>query len=300
MRSHSESRLREEDDRRKRWFRPRISKRSVEIVSQDRGHESPSNLFDRMARASYDSSRRRKAMEERIYGQLSFTPDIDPLSRALGTSSGLEELVSNPRGRRARREAELRATEEVSSQCTFTPTVSPYKGSRLQSQWRGGSTDDECVHYSSDWGCGCPLQSLEEAQLGVKACASDPQKLRSVSINLREPERMARDIRLHLQQKEELRQRELDARDIELLKDCTFQPKAARPPATNLEEVRDTVPVRGMERHLELRDLANRRQQEHEQRLEQLFGLKGGKTLGLTMVEVTDFVILILSIISHH
>ena len=69
--------------------------------------------------AAEEMQTRRKAREVEVYGGMTFVPDIDPLSRAIGRTRGLQELVENKGGCRARQVAKLAAEKLAASQCTF-------------------------------------------------------------------------------------------------------------------------------------------------------------------------------------
>ena len=43
-----------------------------------------------------------RAKEEEVYGGMTFAPSIDPLSRAMGRTRGLQELVDNKAGQKVR------------------------------------------------------------------------------------------------------------------------------------------------------------------------------------------------------
>ena len=108
---------------------------------------------------------------------------------------------------------------------------------------------------------------------------------------MREPERMAREIRLRAQQKEEKIQQNLEEKRMKELEECTFTPKPFKPPPNWITTVQDTVPIIGMERHLELRDLANRKKALNQQRIDEVFGRKNSHKVktcihGTTLVEV--------------
>ena len=55
---------------------------------------------------------KREARETLLYGDIDFTPRIDPVSRAVGRASSWQELVENKKGKRVR-ESALRKVEQV-------------------------------------------------------------------------------------------------------------------------------------------------------------------------------------------
>eukprot|EP01041_Mallomonas_annulata_P005857 gene5857-11827_t len=296
VRSHSASRRKEEEAVRETWFHPTVCRKSLEIVKQYRPDETVSQRMDRLMCESLERERRKKELEEKVYGGLVFSPVIDELSRGLGRSASLDELVYNTRGRRAKAKSTQRVIKETNAQCTFTPVTGNASRRRprsatslrstetsLPSAQYGVSMDDNYFDYSSDWLCGCPLQALEASQLGgmtttrTKAMESSCKGTRPRSpavINMREPERMARDIRLKIIETDEKRQQQLIAKSVEELRECTFTPRPHKPVPANIHRVQNTVPVRGLERYLGLRDLAARKVLERQHREEEVFGAK--------------------------
>ena len=293
-----------------------------------------------------EMQRRRKAREEEVYGRMTFVPDIDPLSRAIGRTRGLQELVENKGGCRARQAAKLAAEKLASSQCTFKPAIIGYPSSSNRSFERcvekecEGETEEQ--RYNADltpvgW-AECPLmthkKSLSSSSSSIcrgerggdevgdvadvtssgedsldplrSRCAEESKGPRSkhshgthgrssrCMVNLNEPERMSRSIRERQEAKEKRRRDELIARDIEEMKECTFQP--ALTPHTNTSRSRHNnshshshsdlhalysmspqdyhhqqqqhqpVIVRGLGRHLELKHLSLRQREEASRR----------------------------------
>jgi hypothetical protein len=93
--------LREKELQSNNWFRPQVDARSSQIVKESRPEvmlESASQRAERLAitdAAQMEERRRRRAAE--VYGAMTFTPAIDPLSRQLGECScaSLQENIPN-------------------------------------------------------------------------------------------------------------------------------------------------------------------------------------------------------------
>jgi hypothetical protein len=92
----------------------------------------------------------------------------------------------------------------------------------------------------------------------------------SININLKEPERMARDIKIYMLEREERRKSELVAREIEELRECTFQPNVKEYNPLNTEP----VIIRGLSRHLELKHLHAKQKEENLKREKEVFQVK--------------------------
>ena len=92
--------------------------------------------------------------------------------------------------------------------------------------------------------------------------------LDKTTINLKQPEKMAQNIRMKQREREESRRNELISREIEELSECTFQPMI---PYYNPPPSDEPVVVRGISRHLELQNLKARQAEEKRIRESQVF-----------------------------
>ena len=92
-------------------------------------------------------------------------------------------------------------------------------------------------------------------------------------INMKNPDKTARDIRLGLLQKEERRHAQLVAKEVEELKECTFQPTVKAYVPTRYNESKPVI-IRGLGRHLELQHLSVKQREEASQREIDAFTVK--------------------------
>ena len=90
---------------------------------------------------------------------------------------------------------------------------------------------------------------------------------------MKEPEKMIQNIRHYYDEREETRQSELISKELEELKDCTFQPEVT---GFNYRYKQPNKPVivRGLGRHLELKNHSNRLKELERQRIEKAFSVK--------------------------
>lgn len=265
-----------------------------------------------------EMQRRRKAREEEVYGGMTFAPDIDPLSRAIGRTRGLQELVENKGGCRARQAAKLAAEKLTASQCTFKPAINGYFSSSSSNRPfdRSNERERECGRetaeerrYNADltpvgW-AECPLMvrnksnssssffigteegegvgdvtsSGEDSLDPLRArCSQESKGPRSkhahcthgthgkssrCTVNLMEPEKMSRNIRERQDAKEKRRRDELIARDIEEMKECTFQPALTPHTNTNSSSSRHHNSLSLSNSHYDLRALYGASHQDH-------------------------------------
>lgn len=120
-----------------RWFKPVLEPKSEAIVArirslrESKGHESDErpNLQGSVVHrlAVEERARREAARQARTMAALSefhYEPSINPLSRALGRSSDIEELTYNWRGVVARNKAAEEAQARFEAACTFQPEIS--------------------------------------------------------------------------------------------------------------------------------------------------------------------------------
>jgi hypothetical protein len=313
------------------WFKPEISSlRSANIIASKRPELLSETVEDRAKRMSREAAdgreRRRKAKEDELYGSMTFVPEIDPLSRAMGRSRGLQELVENKSGQRMKEVARIAVDKIEDSKCTFKPSINAYPGSALNSSFRSsrGAERAEESRYNADltplgWAecslvvglsSSCRTSDAEEEGEGdTDEDSLEPLRQRSsqspgtlgglrsrhldgrhghykhCSVNLREPERMSRNIRQQQAEREKRRREELIAREVEEMRECTFQPSlnahsssmfCTSQGCTRRSSAHDKQPVvvRGLGRHLELKHLFLRQREEACRRESEVFSVK--------------------------
>lgn len=275
-RARQDAQLRERESVTNKWFKPQIDAKSAAIVHEQRPELSLESVEQMSRRLSVQDAQeqeaRRQARAAAMYGAIPFTPAIDPLSRCLGRSSSIEELVQNRRAVAARERVRQRVEEETSQECTFKPKIN-----NLSKQLLMPSEDELFLQkYNSEYAAvgwadqNCPLNGMEPS---IRDSFTRNQNGR---INWLEPEKMQRDIRMHALAKEEKRRSELIAREIQELRECTFHP-AIESSFVSLEKQRqDTSPVviRGLGRFLELKHLTARQKEEALQREREVFTVK--------------------------
>jgi hypothetical protein len=297
-------------------------------------------MEERVKRMSQEAANeietRRKAKEDELYRGLTFAPDIDSLSRAIGRSRGLEELVYNRGGEKVRATAKMAQSKVEKATCTFKPSINTYPaygvsrcvadieileeaeerrynadltpvgwaesflGSMQNASFPSsssslpllcpgeeGDTDEDslgpmrhprtsCRRHSSSTASGGDLNILT----GLRSRHFDGkhQQSKSCTVNLSEPERMSRNIREQQAAKEAKRREELIAREMEEMKECTFQPfiksnQSNRPFNRGVPDKKPVV-VRGLGRHLELKHLSLRQREEAYRREIEVFTVK--------------------------
>ena len=353
------------------WFKPEIG-RSSQIAASARPHLVNETMEDRVKRMSQEAANdiemKRKMIEEEHYSGLTFAPGIDSLSRAIGRSRGLQELVYNKGGERVRASAKKAADKIEKAICTFKPTINAYPpsaGSRSvgdidrmeETEERRYNADLTPVGWAESF-----LGSMQNASFPSSSSHSLPQSLpgeegdtdedslgptrhsrissrqkssytgsggedldiltglrsrhfdgkhqqsKNCTVNLKEPERMSRNIREQQAAKEAKRREELIAREIEEMKECTFQPfiktnqshKGARIFSRGCPDDKPVV-VRGLGRHLELKHLSLKQREEAYRREIEVFSVRNIDLFrrgedGSTIVKVTLIIPFLLDI----
>jgi hypothetical protein len=273
-------------------FKPQVQKSTNELLSHARPElllEGPEERAQRM----YDTEQRRilahrEDLENTIYNpnDYSFVPKIDRVSKILGRESSIEELYENRKGQRAKVNALKKAEDKLAQECSFTPKINNYHLKDTSKEIHSDS-----MHRNGWTSCSVAEEERQERNSWLGEPLKEASKLSSTSavrLNLREPEKMAKEIRLHLAEKEEKRREILAAREIAELSECTFRPSVAKHNPTNFSS---PVVVRGIARHLELKNLSDQKKKDKEDRERNAFKVKNANKFrrtgdGNTVVEV--------------
>lgn len=261
------------------WFNPQILKKSERIIEQKYPERSFETIKERSDRLSIMDSEIKdenlKILENKIYSAYNFKPQIDPLSRVFGRKSTLDELYNDPRGKQARDEAKQKVEESFSKEYTFKPEINKNSKRMIEN-------DDYLKLYNQFSGKFINIISFfnfvliyiyifylvlsPQAYEDENECNKSLNSSKLGRINFTEPEKMQREIELKNIQREEKRRENIILREMEELKDCTFTPTIY---TTNyqLKSNDDSlnckpVVVKGLGRHLELRQLSEKLKEE--------------------------------------
>lgn len=271
------------------WFKPEISDKSTAILHERRPElveETQEQRVHRLHREDMENmDTNRQKIENEVYGGLSFVPEIDPISRALGRTSTINELVENKRGRRVKEQAKQIVEQKQSSECSFRPQIKASQDSYAKLQRASGKKRlDAQFTVPMAWcDTACPLDSHDPTYDNDCVVIRPPG-----SINMKEPDKMARDIRMAQMEREERRQAQLIVQEVDELKECTFQPQINR---ENKSKSNQPVVVRGIGRHFELKNLLRQQKELAAKRQEEAFKVKNvdayrRKADGRTVVQV--------------
>lgn len=272
--------IRQEEERKcGNWFKPTISDTTNIILSNTRQEILNESINQRIHRLAYedvesiDQSKLKK--EQEIYGSMTFTPSIGPVSRELGIKSSIKELHENRRGQRIKAKAKDQMEAKESSECSFKPSIEKSQKS-FQKYLKSVGKYNSHPEFNPPiaWrDYSCPLINNHEINESYNQDNRSNQDIWRPpgSINMLEPDKMAKDIRLTILEKEKKRQNELIIKEIEELHECTFQPKVN---TTVPDHNKKPIIVRGLGRHLELRNLLNKQKELEKERKENAFRVK--------------------------
>lgn len=263
VKATKEAKIREEDERHQSWFKPSLEESTVKIIEKRRPDILEESTSDRIRRLAVQDQRdienNKRRLEQAIYGSITYTPQIDPVSKLFGRKSSIQELHENPRGKQALSWAKVRAERSLDEECTFQPKINEKSRKLVEPD----DYDYLFRKYHSEFPA---TEGYEEAQTSKqnKSLASQ-QSSRLQRINFEEPERMLVEIRQRAVEKEELRRQALIAKEIDELQECSFQPSLVskyRPETVDDEP----IVIRGLGRHMELRDMAAKIKEETQWR----------------------------------
>jgi hypothetical protein len=275
------------------WFKPTLSETTNALLLHHRQDLMHETVEERAHRLAYDDleaiNLHKQKKDNEIYGSITFKPAINPLSKELGHKSTLTELHYNPRGRRAKERIKSQIESRESDECSFQPKIDKSQQSYLRHLKMQGKYSQNIFEPPVAWNeFDCPVARVE---YGSSARVTADEITRPLgSINMLEPEKMAKDIKLKLQEREEKRQQELIIQEIDELKECTFQPKINSFPRNQTVNQKPIV-VKGLGRHLELRNLLQKQKDLEQKRREEAFRVQNidkyrSSVDGLTIVQV--------------
>ncbi|OWZ05033.1 hypothetical protein PHMEG_00022951 [Phytophthora megakarya] len=269
-------------------FKPNIGN-AEGVLQQLRPERCTESSQQKLYRLAYNDQREAELKKQRLreeeFAQYTFKPEINPVSKALGKSTSLDELshpvldiehnpsVSKRSPQEDRRAADDSSTSRVAlrqyfankrfrsrvalemeeaskAECTFQPTL-------IASKYRSGNASTS------------------------KLYSKEPRTRKKVEW---QSENLLHLIEAERQQKADKIEAKRNAQELKDLEECTFQPNLDKPrrkgksgakgspsPPRNSDADEKPVIVRGLGRFLELRELARKQQEEQKQREQKVF-----------------------------
>jgi len=238
--------------------------------------------------------RRREIRSQHAETECSFAPDILPSSRQL-VSTKLDFLRSSPSditerlavkdvGRRDQRRRE--DIEAQTKDCTFRPTVSPASEQIMatSSSSSPGTPAHERLYRAAvdNMSRNSPEKEAEQYSFHPQVSPESAKKFAHVKSRYGSGSDVMRNVQDELERRSESlaeKRREVEQKEMA---ECTFAPGVAGAP---FEDHCVPVPVSGLDRFFELRDLAHQQRERQRIREQRAFGLdlSDARCLGFTI-----------------
>ncbi|KAL4451782.1 hypothetical protein ABPG75_007444 [Micractinium tetrahymenae] len=211
--------------------------------------ESPQERYERLAlEEAARRTARRAAKEAEVYGSLEFRPQLNPRSLAMapGGSGGVEALASAEKKRRKLEELRRAEEERRRAECTFRPDTSKPRVKGYYDEYQPPAAN---------------------AVISISAAAKQGFEGLTQRITDYQAEREARAAAARAAEEEHK------------LKECSFTPDINR----RRVEAKGPVMVRGLDRVLELKQLAERQKAEAAERAARVFNANPRAKQGATV-----------------
>lgn len=202
-----------------------------------------------------------KELQDEFYGQISFSPQINPISKLFGRKSSIDDLYENQTGKHSINLLKLKVEAECNQECTFMPKINEY--SKEIASEKDDSYDILYNRYYENH----KTQGFAESPTELHTDKKSRGIYSLGRINFQQPEKMASEIQLHRLEKENRRQQELILREVEELQDCTFHPDLHQNQSFAIitsqnGESESPVVIKGFARHMELKELSQKLKKE--------------------------------------
>ncbi|CAM9729952.1 unnamed protein product [Scytosiphon promiscuus] len=255
-----------------RWFNPPTARRTESLLRRRMPQRLDETVGERVTRmASAEDQRKRdfvttQRAKEKL--ECTFRPSLNSVTRSLGRAAPLDELVHNRRGQRVRERAKQKARNAQS--CSHKPVL---------------FAEVSLMRVGTE---GRAMPSREPVGGSGRAAGADmygPGNRYRLSVC--EPARMTADLLIAGggRTRDASFKTMREEKEVAEMQRCTFAPR------TNPAIIRAKGPVlvRGLSRHLELKEIALQREHERREREAQAFGVRSGavrrSVLGETIVE---------------
>lgn len=130
LKSKKDAQMKQQEDLENSWFKPKIydsSKKIISKVDSSREQEEKDLVFRLSVTALKKRAEKMKQITNEVYKDVTFSPKIDNVSKAIGRRNSIQELYENSRGKKRRESVKEKLDEELKSQCTFKPVTNDYQ-----------------------------------------------------------------------------------------------------------------------------------------------------------------------------
>ncbi|KAH7460800.1 uncharacterized protein KRP23_14506 [Phytophthora ramorum] len=259
------------------------------VLKQLRPDRRTESSHQKLYRLTYNDQREAELKKQRLreeqYAQYTFKPEINPVSKALGRSSTLDELShpvldiqhDPPMSKRSPPQERRSADDSSSSRVVLRQYFANKRfRSRVALEMEEASKA-ECTFQPS-------LGASKTRNGSSNAAKMYNREPRSRSKLEWQSENLLHLIEAERQKKSDEIEAKRNAQELKELEECTFRPNLQKPrrrgksdakgspsPPRDVEADEKPVIVRGLGRFLELRDLARKQQAEQKQREQKVF-----------------------------
>ena len=242
-------------------FIPQITSYSSNLDTKD--------FLERQKELQKKIKLKREQMLERLHSSYTFKPSIDKTSQFITDSNKerskdkLEERLNKDGQRKLELQAHLK--EEHYSRYTYEPKINQI------SKKLGRSSSLNEIAYSNAAKEAKKKVAEEKAAEQERTCSFTPkinrkEKFKDIDSRYRQGENISTIISEQNNIKEQKIENLKKMHEYESMKECTFIPQSAK--RVNIEA---KVKVKGMERFLELREIAKKRDEQQKEREEKVF-----------------------------
>lgn len=300
---HQDAIYEEESNKFQHYFHPNTqASKSQQILKEKKPEyllETPTEKAQRLSTVEAHILREKKALLTRKYYNsihYPFQPEINYISKLFGRRHTVQDLYENQAAKVSKQVKQRQLEEELESECTFRPKINDYSKQLLGQKEESDEYQRLYAEYYQVQGYG--EEEGEEVSDRQKAdqhrsLSRDKARQTDVSqssvlgrINLQQPERMFQEIQEQQMRKEMLRRDAIIAKEIEELQECTFQPQLQQNHSFLYEQSQsrgsgggaaaavEPVIIKGLNRHLELKQLSDRLKKEEQEREYNAFHVK--------------------------
>jgi len=281
------------EERAELTFEPAISDNTQKILSQNKMFKV--GFLARQEAYSRASKERKQAAQVEYDEELTFNPDIGNADEILEkkhdprVKESFLERVERLSLKDAERKRAMNAQieEEYYSQFTFRPEIDGHskklgRAATSEELYRNEKMRASKARLKAGAEKAFEEECTFQPMLGPSA-KFDPAKLNKYRLNLEDPEGLTERIEEHRREREQRAEEARKEKDYEALKECTFQPNVSISKREE-EDADGPVIVRGLGRHLELKEMAKKKEEERLAREEEIFKTnpreaKGGYTV---------------------
>jgi hypothetical protein len=257
--------------------------------------ENQQETMERLSVLDFEKQEnKKKQLTQKYYNSynLPFQPEINYVSKLFGRESSPAILYENKDMKNHLYLIKEKHENQINSECTFRPKINDKSEKLLKEKnlFSSDGGDDDGNDYEKYYYQSYRSQGYAEGDDDEDETADKRKKKTGDDyhpsfgplgrINFQQPEKMFYEINLKSQQKMAKIKNEIISKEIEELQNCTFQPSlqhsfvSGNRSTENNASNNDPIVIRGLNRHLELKQLAGKLKKEEKEREYNAFHVK--------------------------